>query len=843
MIQRVELELAGRTLSLETGKVAGQAGGAITARYGDTIVLATVVAAKELRPGTDFFPLTIDYEERLYAAGKFPGSRYVRREGRPTDEAILTCRLIDRPLRPLFPKGFRNDVQVVITTLSADQENSPDILGLVAASAAVSISDIPFAGPVGAVRMGYVDGALVVNPTEEQLKHSDLDLVVAGTKHAVLMVEAGANAVSEALMLDALKAAHAAIVELCELQERLVAVAAKPKREFALHTLPEELETRVAALLQEQMTETLAFADKAEYDAKVSGYKQAVSAALPDAAPGEVAEAFEGAFKHAVREQILAKHIRTDGRPLDKVRPITCEVGLLPRTHGSALFTRGETQALTIVTLGSGAEEQVLRTLGPDETKRYMHQYNMPGFSTGEAKRTGSPGRREIGHGALAERALIPVIPPQDAFPYTIRVVSEILSSNGSTSMASVCGSTLSLMDAGVPLKAPVAGVAMGLITSDDNSRYAVLTDILGMEDALGDMDFKVAGTADGITALQMDLKAQGLPFEILQDALTRARAGRLFILGKMVEAIATPREQMSQYAPRIFSIKINPEKIGTIIGPGGKMVRKIQEETGSTVEIEDDGTINIATSSGESADKAIAMIRGLVEEVEVGKEYDGIVRRTMDIGAFVEILPGKDGLVRINQLANHFVERVEDVAKIGDKLRVRVMGVDPQGRVNLSHKVTLPDYVEPEGGERAGPPRGDRPEGGFRGGFRGPGGDRGPDRGPDGRRGGFGDRPSYGRDRPGFSGERSGGDRPGGNDRPPYGGDRPGGGDRQPYGDARPGGGDRQRSADRFSREERPAPTEERPRSEPRPPRQDAPAGYTFPSRPAESVHDSDDD
>ncbi len=839
MIQRVEMELAGRTLSLETGKVAGQAGGAVTARYGDTIVLATVVASKDPRAGTDFFPLTIDYEERLYAAGKFPGSRYMRREGRPTDEAVLTCRLIDRPLRPLFPQGFRNDVQVVITTLSADQENSPDILGLVAASAAVSISDIPFAGPVGGVRMGYVDGQLLVNPTEEQLKRSDLDLVVAGTRHAVLMVEAGANAVSEALMIDALKLAHGAIVELCAMQERLIAVAVKPKREFALHKIPAELEAKVADLLQAQLAGgTVAFADKSEYDAKVSSYKAAVSAALPDAAPAEVAEAFEGAFKHAVREQILDKHIRTDGRSLNQVRPITCEIGLLPRTHGSGLFTRGETQALTIVTLGSGAEEQVLRTLGPDETKRYMHQYNMPGFSTGEAKRTGSPGRREIGHGALAERALVPVIPPQETFPYTIRVVSEILSSNGSTSMASVCGSTLSLMDAGVPIKAPVAGVAMGLITSDDNSRYAVLTDILGMEDALGDMDFKVAGTAEGITALQMDLKAQGLPFAILEDALTQARVGRLHILGKMIEAIATPREQMSQYAPRIFTIKINPEKIGTIIGPGGKMVRKIQEETGSTIEIEDDGTINVATSSGEAADKAIAMIRGLVEEVEVGKEYDGIVRRTMDIGAFVEILPGKDGLVRINQLANHFVERVEDVAKIGDKLRVRVMGVDPQGRVNLSHKVTLPDYVEPEGGERAGPPR-DRPEGGFRspGGFRGPGGDRGSGgdrgpggaRGPDNRRGGFGDRPSYNRDRPAYGGDRPGGDRSGGGDRPAYGGDRPAGGDRQPYGE-------------RFSREDRPA-APERPSSEDRPPRQDAPAGYTFPSRPASSVHDSDDE
>ncbi len=750
MIQRYELDLAGRTLSIVTGKVAGQANGAVTAQYGETIVLATAVASKDPRPGTDFFPLTVDYEERLYAAGKIPGSRYMKREGRPTDEGILTCRLIDRPLRPLFPKGFRNDVQVVITTLSADVENPPDILGIVAASAAVSISDIPFAGPVGAVRMGYVNEQLVVNPTEQQLAESRLDLTVAGTKRAVLMVEAGADSVPEALLLDAIKLAHARIVEICELQERLVATAGKPKREFALHSIAKEIETGVAAVLQEQKSKRIAFSDKDDYASAISAYKAAAVAALPEALPAEVSEAFEGALKKTVREQILTDRVRTDGRGPEEIREITCEVGLLPRTHGSGLFTRGQTQALTIATLGSGADEQVLRTLGPEETKRYIHQYNMPGFASGEVKRVGSPGRREIGHGALAERALLSVIPPQDKFPYTIRVVSEILSSNGSTSMASVCGSTLALMDAGVPITAPVAGVAMGLITSDDNSRHAVLTDILGVEDALGDMDFKVAGTADGVTALQMDLKAQGLPFDIMEDALEQARRARLFILDKMLAAIPAPREELSTYAPRIFSLKINPEKIGTVIGPGGKMVRRIQEETGSTIEIEDDGTINIATSNGEAADRAMAMIRGLVEEVEVGKEYEGAVKRIMDIGAFVEILPGKEGLVRINQLANHFVERVEDVAKIGDRLRVKVMGIDPQGRINLSHKVTLPDYVEPEGGERSGPPRGDRDDR-PRGRFGGPAG-----RGPDSRRAPYGDRP--GGDRPGY-GDRGGPD------------------------------------------------------------------------------------
>ncbi|MCL4546104.1 MAG: polyribonucleotide nucleotidyltransferase [Chloroflexi bacterium] len=704
MIQRVELQLAGRTISLETGKVACQADGSILARYGDTIVLATVVASKDPRPGQDFFPLTIDYEERLYAAGKIPGSRYVRREGRPTDEAILVCRLIDRPLRPLFPKGMRHDVQIVITTLSADQENPPDILGIVAASAAVSISDIPFNGPVGAVRMSLIDGQFVVNPTEQQLKQSELDLTVAGTKDAVIMVEAGADSVPEDVVLRAIQEAHRYIKELCELQEQFVTAAGKPKREFLLHGLPDGVKVQVEATLKSILPERLVFGDKAAMDAATASYKAALLEALPDLPPDQVTEAFESAYKRAVREQYLAQQVRLDGRSLDQIRPITCEAGLLPRTHGSGLFTRGQTQALTIVTLASGAEEQILRSLGPEETKRYIHQYNMPGFSTGEVKRVGNPGRREIGHGALAERALLSVIPPREQFPYTIRVVSEILSSNGSTSMASVCGSTLALMDAGVPIKSAVAGVAMGLITSDDNSRFVVLTDILGAEDALGDMDFKVAGTADGITALQMDLKAGGLPFDIMRDALARAREGRLFILQKMLDALPTPRSHMSPFAPRIITIKINPEKIGVVIGPGGKNIRKIQEETTSTIEIEDDGTINIATNDGAAAERAVSMIQAMTEDVEVGKEYVGTVKRIMDMGAFVEIIPGKEGLVRINQLANRFVEKVDDVVKIGDSLRVKVIGIDAQGRINLSHKVLLPDYVEPREGERLGP-------------------------------------------------------------------------------------------------------------------------------------------
>ncbi len=715
MIHRVEATIAGRTLTLETGKLAGQADGAVVARYGDTIVLATVVAAKEPRPGTDFFPLTVDYEEKLYAAGKIPGSRYVKREGRPTDEAILVCRLIDRPLRPLFQKGMRHDVQVVITTLSADQDNAPDILGMVAASAAVSISDIPFDGPIGGVRLGLLDGELVINPSDAQLKSSQLDLAVAGTKDAVLMVEAGADGVSEQRMLEAIKLAHTEIQKLCALQETFRTLAGKPKKVFPLHHGSDQVAEQVRAAVTPMLPQRFAFDDKDAYDQAIGALRAKVGAALPDAPAGDVSEAFDGIIKQAVRAQVLDQHVRSDGRSLEQIRNITCEVGLLPRTHGSAVFTRGQTQALTIVTLGSGSDEQILRTLGPEATKRYIHQYNMAGFTTGEVKRVGVPGRREIGHGALAERALLSVIPPKEKFPYTIRVVTEIMSSNGSTSMASVCGSTLSLMDAGVPLKAPVAGVAMGLVSSDDNSRYAVLTDILGMEDALGDMDFKVAGTAEGITALQMDLKAQGLPFPIMEDALAQAKTARLFILGKMLEALPASRSDLSLYAPRIFTIKINPEKIGTIIGPGGKMVRRIQEETGSTVEIEDDGTINVATSNGEQAAKAIAMIRGLVEEVEVGKEYDGTVKRIMDIGAFVEVLPGKEGLVRINNLANHFVEHIEDVVKLGDKLRVKVLSVDNLGRINLSHKVTLADYVEPAEGEERTP----QPQSGGEGGPR----------------------------------------------------------------------------------------------------------------------------
>ncbi len=746
MAQQFEMDLSGRRLIIETGKVAGQAAGAVTVRYGDTLVLATAVASSAPRPGTDFFPLTIDYEERLYAAGKIPGSRFIKREGRPTDEAILTCRLIDRPLRPLFPKGFRNDVQVVITTLSADQENSPDILGIIGASAAVSISDIPFSGPVGAVRVGFVDGELIINPTESQLEQSQLDLTVAGTKHAVLMVESGSHPLPEAVVLDAIKFGHESIVELCELQERLVQAVGKPKKEFALHKVADETKAYALEFLGARLSDAVNIADKATREKALDDLKSELLASRPEALPSDLNETFDSALKTVYRNQVLEKNLRSDGRDTRTVRPITCEVGILPRTHGSGLFTRGQTQALTIATLGSGSDEQILRGLGDEEKKRYIHHYNMPGFASGEVKRVGSPGRREIGHGALAERALLSVIPPHDQFPYTIRVVSEILSSNGSTSMASVCGSTLALMDAGVPILAPVAGVAMGLITGE-NGTFAVLTDILGMEDALGDMDFKVAGTHDGITALQMDLKAQGLSFDIMEEALEHARIGRLHILDKMTAVISTARTELSPFAPRITSIKINPEKIGTVIGPGGKMIRKITEESGATVDIQDDGTINVASVTGSAAEKAIAMIRALVEEIEVGKVYQGTVKRIMDFGAFVEVLPGKEGLVRNNHLSDQMVERAEDVVKVGDTLPVKVLEVDQQGRVNLSHRATIegagpaPEMPRPRFNDGPRPPfRGGDNRGGFRGGdnrggFRG--GDGGFRGGPP--RGGFG--------------------------------------------------------------------------------------------------------
>jgi polyribonucleotide nucleotidyltransferase len=746
MLHKFETTLAGRTLSIETGRLAEQAGGAVLLRYGDTVVLGTATASASPREGIDFFPLTVDVEERLYAAGKIPGG-FIKREGRPTEHSILASRLVDRPIRPLFPKGYRNDVQVVITVLSADLENDSDVLGIIAASAALSISNIPFAGPVGGVRVGYIDNKIVINPTETELKNSMLDLVVAGSKDAVVMVEAGAKELPEDTMIAAIKAGHDAIQSLIAIQEQLVAAAGKPKTPFSAPEPDAELLSAVAGFVRPRFETAVNNADKASREAALNAIENDLVAELAPKYPDrekEIRGFFEKELKAFVRTQILDKGVRPDGRGLKDIRPIWCETGVLPRTHGSAIFTRGQTQVLSVVTLGSPGEEQRLDGLGGAETKRYIHHYNFPSFSVGETRSSRGPGRREIGHGALAERALLAVIPEATEFPYTIRVVSEVLSSNGSTSMGSTCGSTLSLMDAGVPIKAPVSGVAMGLITASGETadRYAILTDIQGLEDAMGDMDFKVAGTADGVTALQMDIKIRGLTTELLAQAMAQAKEGRMFIMDRMLEALPEPRENLSHYAPRIISIKINPEKIGTVIGPGGKMVRRIQEETGATVEIEDSGIVHISSVSEEGMNRAMDAIRALTEEVEVGKIYTGTVRRIVDFGAFVEILPGKEGLVRLSQLADYHINRAEDVVAPGDEITVMVIEVDPQGRINLSRRAALsgemPSAEELEADRPRPRPRpggygdrGPRPGGGGYGGGRGgpggrPGGNRG---------------------------------------------------------------------------------------------------------------------
>jgi polyribonucleotide nucleotidyltransferase len=743
MIHTYEAVVGGRTMSIETGRVAEQAGGAVLVRYGETVVLATATASAKPREGIDFFPLTVDVEERLYAAGKIPGG-FIKREGRPTEHSILASRLTDRPIRPLFPKGYRNDVQVVITVLSADLENDPDVIGITAASAALSLSSIPFAGPVGAVRVGYIDDKIVINPTESQLVESRLDLVVAATADAVMMVEAGAKELPEETMVAAVRAGHEAIQALIKAQVDLVKAAGKPKQAFTAPEQDKELAAEVAAFVRGRFEAAFSDADKAQREARLDAVQADLTAQLGAKYPErgkEIAAAYEKELKAYVRGQILDKGRRPDGRQLTEIRPISCEVGLLPRTHGSGLFTRGQTQILSIVTLGSPGEGQRLDGLAAEESRRYMHHYNFAPFSVGETRPMRGPGRREIGHGALAERALLPVIPEVEEFPYTIHVVSETLSSNGSTSMGSVCGSTLSLMDAGVPIKAPVAGVAMGLITTEGNaSKYAVLTDIQGLEDALGDMDFKVAGTADGVTALQMDIKVKGITPEIMAQAMQQAHEGRMFIMEKMLDTLPEPRLELSPHAPRIQSLKINPDKIGAIIGPGGKVVRRIQDESGAKIDIEDDGTIHISAVTQEGMQRALGAVRALTEEVEVGKIYNGTVRRLVDFGAFVEILPGKEGLVRVSQLADYHVNRPEDVVSPGDEITVMVIEVDQQGRINLSRRAALSgEMPTPEELEADRPPRGPRPGGGgFGGGRGGPrGGGNYPDRG--GQRSGFG--------------------------------------------------------------------------------------------------------
>jgi polyribonucleotide nucleotidyltransferase len=702
------VEVGGKPITIETGKLAGQAGGAVTVRQGDTLLLATATMSRSVREGIDFFPLSVEYEERLYAAGRIPGS-FFRREGRPGESAILTARLVDRPLRPFFPKDMRNDVQVVLTALSHDQVHNIDILGIIGASAALTVSDVPWDGPVGAVRIGLIDGELVINPTIPEMENSDLDLRLAGTADAIIMVEAGANQVPEETMLRALQFGHAALQPLIEVQRRMRAEAGKPKFEYTPFILDEKVRQVVVERIGDRLAQAIVQSthlDREERNQLIDDLRNEIVDAFKaqegaewEIAPQDVREVFNDVFKAEVRRRILHEHIRPDGRGLKEIRPLYCEVGLSPRAHGSGLFQRGETQVLTIATLGTPREEQTLDGLYPEDSKRYLHHYNFPPFSTGETWPVRGPRRREIGHGALAETALRSMIPPEDEFPYTIRLVSEVLSSNGSTSMASVCGSTLALMDTGVPIERPVGGIAMGLIS--DGEQAAILTDIQGMEDHLGDMDFKVAGTTEGVTALQMDIKIKGIGYALLEQALAQAREARLQIIDKMLETIPEPRAELSPYAPRMTIIQIDPEKIGAIIGPGGKIIRAIQEEYNVKIDIEDDGTVFIAAVEGPAADKALARIEALTEEAKIGDIYTGKVVRTTDFGAFVEILPGTDGMVHISQLADFKASRVEDVVQVGDEIMVMVTDIDSDGKIRLSRQAVLEGWTLEEARDR----------------------------------------------------------------------------------------------------------------------------------------------
>ena len=687
--------LGGRLLQLELGKVCEQANGQVTVRYGDTVVNCTATASKQPRQDIDFFPLSCDYEEKMYSVGKIPGG-YIKREGRPGEHGILTSRLMDRPLRPLFPKGFRNDVSVVAVAMSVDHDCSPEIAAMIGSSVVLATLDIPWDGPTGSVKVGRVNGELVINPTYEQRMNSDIDLTVAGTKEAIMMVEAGAKEVSESDMLDAIMFAHAEIKQLCEFIEEIVKEVGKDKMEYVLFKAAEDVETAVREYATDKMVAAIKTFDKLERlenMEKVEEDTQEHFTELFEDRDKEVGEVLYAIKKEQVRAMILDEGVRPDNRKLTEIRPLFSETGFLPRAHGTGLFKRGQTQVLSVATLAPLSDAQDLDSIDIDRTtKRYMHQYNFPGYCTGEPKPPRSPGRREIGHGALAERALLPVIPGEEEFPYAIRVVSEVLSSNGSSSMASTCGSCLALMDAGVPIKKPVSGIAMGLIERvdpDGSSRYAILSDIQGMEDFLGDMDFKVTGTPDGITAIQMDIKVHGLSREILEQALEQARVGRAHILENMLEEIAEPRAELSPYAPRCISMRVDPDKVRLVIGPGGKNVNKIVEETGCKIDISDDdvGLISIYSSDEPSAAKAKDMIEYLTADVEVGKTYEGEVKRIMSFGAFIEILPGKEGLLHISRIANHRVEKVEDVMNIGDKVKVKVTEIDNQNRINLSRK------------------------------------------------------------------------------------------------------------------------------------------------------------
>ena len=694
-ILRKSIQVGGRALTLETGRMAKQASGAVFCTYGDTAVLVTAVGAKEPKEGVDFFPLTVDYEEKLYAAGKIPGG-FLKREGTAIEKAILSSRLIDRPIRPLFPKGYRNDVQVVATVLSVDMDNAPDCLAMVGASAALHLSQIPFMGPIAGVVVGLVDGEFVINPNQEQEEKSTLHLTVAGTADAVMMVEAGAQEVPEMVILDAIMFGHEEIKKIVAAIEEFRAEAlalelAKEKIMPELKVIPEEIEAAVKEYAYDNLLEAIRIKDKHTRDAAAEAVKEEAVQHLLEQFPEQEADlraALDGLMKYIVRRLITVDKIRPDGRAMTEVRQLTCEVDILPRPHGSALFTRGQTQILSTVTLGAAREEQILDGLDNESSKRYIHHYNFPPYSVGEARPMRGPGRREIGHGALAERALEPVIPSDEEFPYTIRVVSEALESNGSTSMGSVCGSTMSLMAAGVPIKRPVSGVAMGLIREENE--FSVLTDLQGLEDALGDMDFKVAGTTEGVTAIQMDIKIAGINRAILEQALKQAHDGRMFILDAMLKAIPAVRPELSPYAPRVITMMINPDKIRDVIGPGGKIIKKIVEDTGVKIDIEDDGRVMIMSNDAEASAKAVKIIEDIVAEVEVGRTYMGKVVRITDFGAFVEVLPGKDGLVHISQLALERVKKVEDVVNVGDEIMVKCVEIDEKGRVNLSRKVLL---------------------------------------------------------------------------------------------------------------------------------------------------------
>jgi len=699
--QTFECEVAGRRLVIESGRLAGQAEAAVTVRYGDTVVLVTVCIANEAREGVDFLPLTVDYEERLYAAGKIPGG-FIRREGRPSTEATLACRMTDRPLRPLLPKTWRKEIQLIVTVMSADLENDADLLSIIGCSTVLGMSRVPFAGPVSAVCVGYVNGELILNPTLPQLGESDLDLVVASTKDNVVMIEAGANEVHEDIVLKGIQMGHEANQAIIKLQEAIWQALGKPKEEVPSGEADPAVFEAVSTKIGSRLVEALSNSDKTERDEAISALSKDVAEDMKDIDSGEIYSAIDKNVRNEIRKNILEKGIRISGRGITEIRPLSAEVSILPRTHGSGLFNRGKTQVMTITTLGSTRSEQRIDGLGIEETKRFIHHYNFPPFSTGEARRIGGTSRREIGHGALAEKSLQAVLPADEDFPYTIRLVSEVMSSNGSTSMASVCASSLSLMDAGIPIKRAVAGIAMGLITGEDG-KWTVLTDIEGAEDNYGDMDFKVAGTSEGITGLQMDTKIKGLSSEIIAQTFKQAKEARLQILNVMNAVISEPRPNLSAYAPRVYKLTIPTEKIGAVIGPGGKTIRAIIDETKTTIDIDDSGTVLIGSSDEPSARRAIEIIQGMTKEIEVGQVYTGKVTRILNFGAMVEILPGKEGLVHISELADYRVGSVEDVVKVGDEIMVKAVEIDNLGRVNLSRKAVLEQATGGSGSSSSG--------------------------------------------------------------------------------------------------------------------------------------------